>query len=105
MQGLGFAASLIGAAFIFLLVYLVFDKKLDNQMPVVEAAEEDKFSMGDFLKLLRNPAFLWIATLCVTYYSAVFPFIGAYGPSILQHKFGFSGELPDGFANLDFMEK
>jgi predicted MFS family arabinose efflux permease len=106
MQGLGFAASMIGAAFILLLVYFIFDKKLDNQIKVEEEVdEEEKFHITDFTKLVHNPTFIWIALLCVTYYSAVFPFIGAYGPSILHHNFGFSMKLPEGFASLSFMEQ
>jgi len=105
VPALGFAASLIGAAFILLLIYLVFDKRLDKQVQVDLDEEEEKFSLGDFFKLIKNPTFLWIASLCVVYYSAVFPFIGAYGPSVLHHNFGFSMALPANFADMSFMDK
>jgi len=106
MPALGFAASLIGAAFIMLLVYLIFDKRLDRQVAQVEdGGDDEKFKVSDFVKLIKNPTFLWIASLCVIYYSAVFPFIGAYGPSILHHKFGFSLELPANFGQMGFMEQ
>lgn len=115
MQGLGFAASLIGAAFILILVYFVFDKRLDDQVPQAEEDKPDEASLSiigflklaknDFVKLVKNPSFLYIALLCVTYYSAVFPFIGAYGPSILHHNFGFAMALPSNFSDLSFMDK
>jgi MFS family permease len=109
VPALGLAASLIGAAFILLLVYLVFDKRLDRQVQkqAQETTETDdeKFRLGDFVKLVKNPTFLWIASLCVVYYSAVFPFIGAYGPSVLHHNFGFSMALPDNFGSLPLAEK
>jgi len=92
MTALGTAASLIGASFIFLLVYLVLDKRLDNQLQETVEEDDEKFHISDFYKLVKNPTFLWIATLCVVYYSAVFPFIGAYGPSILHSNFGFTLE-------------
>jgi len=105
VPALGFAASLIGAAFILLLVYLVFDRRLDKQIQEVQSADDEKFRMGDFFKLIKNPTFLWIASLCVVYYSAVFPFIGAYGPSVLHHNFGFTMALPDNFGGLPFWDK
>jgi predicted MFS family arabinose efflux permease len=107
MPALGTAASLIGAAFILLLVYLVLDKVLDNQVRAAAdgSAEDEKFKLADFVALLRNPSFLWIAALCVAYYSAVFPFTSAYGPAILQHSFGFSEKLPASFGSLPFFEQ
>jgi MFS family permease len=105
VPALGFAASLIGAAFILLLVYLVFDKRLDKQVQETQEADDEKFRLGDFVKLIKNPTFLWIASLCVVYYSAVFPFIGAYGPSVLHYNFGFSMALPDNFGSLPLADK
>ncbi len=105
VPALGFAASLIGAAFILLMVYLVFDKRLDKQIQKSQEADDEKFRLGDFLKLIKNPTFLWIASLCVVYYSAVFPFIGAYGPSVLHHNFGFTMELPDNFGGLPLLDQ
>jgi MFS family permease len=105
MPALSFAASLIGAAFIMLLVYLIFDRRLDRQVQVMQGADDEKFRLGDFIKLIQNPTFLWIASLCVVYYSAVFPFIGAYGPSVLHHNFGFSMELPVNFGSLSLLDQ
>jgi len=100
MPVLGVATALITVAFLFMLVYLVFDKMLDRQAQQSAESEDEKFHAADFLKLLKNPTFLWITSLCVVYYSAVFPFVGAYGPSILHDKFGFSLNLPETGGNL-----
>jgi MFS family permease len=104
MPVLGVATALILVAFLFTLVYLIFDRTLDRQVQQAGETEDEEFHVADFLKLIRNPSFLWITSLCVVYYSAVFPFIGAYGPSILHDKFGFSMSLPENTGNLSFWE-
>ncbi len=107
MNALGFAAAMIGAAFIMLLVYLIFDMRLDNQVKqqADQQGDDERFKLSDFLSLIKNPTFWWIASLCVTYYSAVFPFIGAYGPSMLHNKFGFSLALPSDFSTMSLGDK
>jgi len=104
MPVLGVATALIAVAFLFILVYLIFDRMLDQQVLESGLFEDEKFHVSDFLKLIRNPTFLWITSLCVMYYSAVFPFIGAYGPSILHDKFGFTLNLPEGSGSLSFWD-
>ena len=100
-----FAATLIGAGFIMFLIYLIFDVKLDKQLALAEPEDDEQFKMGDLLKLIKNPTFLWIALLCVAYYSAVFPFTSAYGPSIMVHTYGFAQALPEGFGQMGFFEQ
>jgi MFS family permease len=104
MPVLGVATALIAVAFLFTLVYLIFDRMLDQQAQLTVDLEEEKFHVADLLKLIRNPSFLWITSLCVMYYSAVFPFIGAYGPSILHDRFGFSMSLPETTGNQSLWE-
>lgn len=104
MPVLGVTTALILVAFLFTLVYLIFDRVLDQQAQQTNESEDERFRVADFLKLIRNPTFLWITSLCVVYYSAVFPFIGAYGPSILHDKFGFSLNLPESAGNLSLWE-
>ncbi len=90
-----FAASLIGLSMLFFLVYLIFDVKLDKQTGAgnkVTDPEED-FKLSDLTKLVTNKSFVYIALLCVAFYSAVFPFI-QYAPDLLVNKFGFSYMLP-----------
>lgn len=89
------AATLIGIGFIIILIYLFFDKKLDNQMAAAgqgEKEEEEPFRFDDLKKLFTNKAFLLIAGLCVAFYSAVFPFM-QYAPDLLINQFGFSYQL------------
>jgi len=87
------AAGLVGAGFVMLLVYLVFDVKIDKQLHI-EEEEEEPFRLADLKELLTNPSFLYIALLCVAFYSAVFPFM-QYAPDLLVNKFGFTSALPD----------
>ncbi len=94
-----FAATLIGIALIFFLIYTVFDYKIDKQDKAIQdksgAAEDEEFKISDLYELLKNRSFLYIALLCVAFYSAVFPFI-QYAPDLLVNKFGFSYALPPG---------
>jgi len=93
-----FAATLIGLSLIIFIVYSVFDLKLDRQVGKAKAEEgeaEEDFKFADLVKLITNRSFLFIALLCVTFYSAVFPFI-QYAPDLLVNKFGFTYDLPTG---------
>ena len=53
---------------------------------------EEEFKLSDVLKIIRIPSFVYIALLCVTFYSAVFPFL-KYATDMMVNKFGLSGEL------------
>ena len=93
-----FAATLIGIALIVFLIYTIFDYSLDKQDKAIKAASgdvssEEEFKFSDLIALLKNRSFIYIALLCVFFYSAVFPFI-QYAPDLLVNKFGFSYELP-----------
>jgi MFS family permease len=99
-----FAASLIGMSLIFFLVYIIFDVRIDNQVNQGKAKEhnpEDDFKFSDLVKLATNKSFIYIALLCVAFYSAVFPFM-QYAPDLLINKFGFSSVLPDDAKFLAF---
>jgi len=89
---IGFAASLLGLAMIMFVVYLFFDVKIDRQLKVAAEKEEDEFKFSDLLKLLKNKAFIYIALLCVAFYSAYFPFI-QYASDLLKNKFGFTSTM------------
>ena len=90
-----FAATLIGVSLIIFLIYTVFDIKIDRQTTEVIDGAGDNFKFDDLIKLITNRSFLFIALLCVTFYSAVFPFI-QYAPDLLVNKFGFTYDLPEG---------
>ncbi|MEE4197031.1 MAG: MFS transporter [Bacteroidales bacterium] len=101
-----FAATLIGIGLIMFLIYIIFDVKLDKQLKedVVEGEEEEKFRFADLVKLVTNRSFIFIALLCVTFYSAVFPFM-QYAPDLLINKFNFTYDLPESATVVIFGSK
>jgi len=86
-----FAAFLVCTGLLVFLVYMLMDAKLDKQIGAqkTEQKEEDKFKLSDLGKLFGNRAYVFIALLCVTFYSAVFPFM-AFAPDLFTNKFGLS---------------
>jgi MFS family permease len=89
------AASIICVGTLFFLAYLIFDIKLDKQMSIsAQSSEEDRFRFKDFVELITNRSFIFISLLCVTFYSAVLPFL-QYAPDLLVNKFGFTFNMPD----------
>lgn len=86
------AAILVCTGMLAFLVYILFDAKFDKQTHFKEAkaiAPKEKFRMSDVFGILGNRAYLYIALLCVTFYSAVFPFL-AFAPDFFADKFGFT---------------
>ncbi len=85
------AAILTLTGLLAFVIYMLFDAKLDKQLNVEEEKTESKerFQLRDVFGLLNNRAYLYIALLCVTFYSAVFPFM-AYAPDFFADKFGFT---------------
>jgi len=84
--------------FLFFLLYNFFDIKLDRQK-LIDVKDEEKFRLADIIKLLKDRSFIYIALLCVTFYSAVFPFI-KYAPDLLQNKFGLSMSLSSTITSM-----
>jgi len=72
------------------------DAKATPVIPKIEASRAQGFlpwiKSTSVYMLLTNKSFLFIAALCVTFYSAVFPFIG-YATDMLVNKFGFDTKL------------
>jgi nitrate/nitrite transporter NarK len=94
------AAILTISGLFAFIVYMLFDMKLDRQVEQVEDKKKaDKFKFSDILGLLGNRAYLYIAIICVTFYSAVFPF-NAFAPDFLYHKFGMSYEASGRISSL-----
>lgn len=88
-----FGVMLVVIAFIAFIVYMFQDFKFDKKLALTETAEPpERFRMKDLMALFRNRSFIYIVLLCVTFYSAVFPFIG-YAPDFLLNKYGLSEEL------------
>jgi len=108
-----FAAVLIGIGVIAYIAHLMFDAKLErDRARASEGKEEDtggdeeQFKISDLITLIKNPSFLFVALLCVTFYSAVFPFI-QYAPDLLVNKFGFTRVMPEGLsvASLEYWKQ
>jgi MFS family permease len=95
-----FAAVLVLAGLLAFIVYMLLDIKLDRQIQQEEKKEpQKKFKLSDVSDLIKNPAYLFIALLCLTFYSAVFPF-NAFAPDLLYHKFSMSYEASGRITSL-----
>jgi nitrate/nitrite transporter NarK len=95
-----FAVLLMAIGMVTFLIYLMIDVKLDRQVKANQlSSPEDDFKFADLVKLVRNPSFIYIALLCVTFYSAVFPFI-KYATAMLQNKFGLERELSSTIVSI-----
>jgi nitrate/nitrite transporter NarK len=85
-----FAAILALIGLLVFMVYTLLDIRYDNEVnEEEEAKKKDAFKISDIKLILSNPAFIYIALLCVTFYSAVFPFL-AYAPDLFLNKYGLS---------------
>jgi MFS family permease len=95
-----FAAILVGIGLIVFFIYSLLDLTLDKQ---IEQSEEitkpDKFEFKDIINLLTNRTFIFIAIICVTFYSAVFPFL-SFAPDFIHNKFGVSLALSGRISSL-----
>ncbi len=85
------AAILVCTGLLAFMVYMLLDAKLDKQIQPKNDVNDkaDDFSFSDLTGLFRNRPYLYIAALCVTFYSAVFPFL-AYAPDFFSDKFGLN---------------
>lgn len=88
-----FGTMLLLIGLITFIIYMFYDIKLDRQIKFeLKLDETEKFKLADLGKLLTNRSFIFITLLCVTFYSAVFPFV-KYAPDLLVNKFGMDAEL------------
>jgi MFS family permease len=74
-------------SFVLFLIYLMIDRNVDA---AIEGGTEEKIAFRDITKL--GPAFWIISFLCVTFYSAVFPFT-SHATRFLQMKFNMSAAM------------
>ncbi len=100
-EAIWLAAVLVGIGLLAMIVYILLDTKLNSQIrkPEDRNAVKDKFAISDVTDILSNRTFIYIALLCVTFYSAVFPFM-AFAPDLFYHKFGVSYEESGQIASL-----
>jgi len=85
-----FAAVLVCMGFLVFLIYMLMDLKVDRELDQsADNKKPEKFVFRDLLDILGNRAYVFILLLCVSFYSAVFPFV-AFAPDFFYHKFGIS---------------
>jgi MFS family permease len=90
---LWFAAVIMGLGFSSYFVYLLLERLARGRHGAPGtakgggAAPEEKFVLREAFSF--DASFWYISLLCVTFYSAVFPF-QAYAPDILVQKFGYA---------------
>jgi len=85
-----FASILVCIGLLAFIIYMLFDLKIDRDLKKTGPEKKaDKFVIRDIIGIIKNPAYVYILLLCVTFYSAVFPFV-AFAPDFFYHKFGIS---------------
>jgi MFS family permease len=95
-----FAALLLVIALLAFLIYTMFDLKLDRQIDKMSLLGDDEiFHMNDLFKLIKNRSFIFVTLLCMTFYSAVFPF-QSFSPDFFLNKFSLSQEMSGKIASL-----
>jgi MFS family permease len=95
------AGILVCVGLLAFIVYMLFDLKYDKEVneKQVLLTEKDKFKFSDVWDILTNRAYIFIALLCVTFYSAVFPFV-AFAPDFFANKFGLSDVVSGRITSL-----
>ncbi len=85
-----FAAFFVTTALLVFLIYMMFDLKLDKQVEKSTLeSKSDPFKFSDLGKLITNRSFIFVTLLCLTFYSAVFPFF-AFSADFFKNKFGLT---------------
>jgi len=95
------AAVLMGVGLLFFIIYLMFDASITRTSEEKESLLEsdEEFRWSDITALLKNRSYIYVILLCVTFYSAVFPF-QAYCPDLLHNKFGLSIDVSGTLTSL-----
>lgn len=94
-----FGVIIMVAGLLTFLVYVMMDVKLDKEDKAAASAgaEEEEFRISDIGKLFKNKGFMYISTLCVLFYGAVFPFL-KYAGDFMVNKFHVpvttAGDIP-----------
>lgn len=87
------AAMLMSIGFLTFVIYTIYDARVSPKDDTsAKLAADEEFKMSDIWDLLKNKSFIYICLLCVTFYSAVFPF-QAYCPDLLHNKFGLTESM------------
>jgi len=88
-----FGVMLLVIGLLGFVAYMLLDLKVDRQLALGTPHDpEDEFRLADLRFLVTDRSFLFITALCVTFYSAVFPFT-KYAPDLLMNKFGMERQI------------
>ena len=87
-----FGVLLLWVGLLAFMFYMLMDLKLDRQVDIDVKDPEDEFKWKDLKDLVTNRSVIYITMLCVTFYSAVFPFL-KFAPDLLMNKFAMPRAL------------
>ncbi len=89
----GFATFCVVGA----LVYWVLEDSAEKRYDLGEADETDRVAWGDLFSFPRS--YMWVVLLCVTFYSAIFPF-QTFAIKYFQDSHGMSREAAGALSSL-----
>ncbi len=96
MVGVG----LLVAGFVAFLWYTFMDKKLDASISNSDIEEdEEAFKLKDVVFIIKNKGFWLIASLCVLFYSGIFPFL-YYAADLMTNKYGVDPKIAGAIPSL-----
>ncbi len=95
-----FGVMLLWIGLLTFIIYMLMDVKIDRQIKeTIPHDPEDEFRWSDLKFLVTNKTFIFITLLCVTFYSAVFPFV-KYAPDLLMNKFGLPRQISGNISSI-----
>jgi len=95
-----FGVMLLWIGLLTFIIYIFLDIKIDRQIrETLPHDPEDEFKWRDLKLLVTNPTFIYITLLCVTFYSAVFPFV-KYAPDLLMNKYDLERQISSNISSI-----
>lgn len=95
-----FGVILLWVGLVIYLLYTLLDLKIDRQIrETIPHDPEDEFKWADLKFLATNRTFIYITLLCVTFYSAVFPFV-KYAPDLLMNKYDLGRQISGNISSI-----
>ena len=86
------SALLMGVGLVAFIIYTFYDIKMSPKNDTsAKLTADEEFHLSDIWTLLTDKSFIYISLLCVTFYSAVFPFL-SFCADFLHNKFAVSVE-------------
>ncbi len=99
-NALWIAAILMSIGLLAFIIYMMYDIKYTPKNDAsAKLAADEIFKVSDIVNLLKNKSFLYVCALCVTFYSAVFPFQN-YCPDLLHNKYGVDIDMSGMLSGL-----